>query len=151
MSSFRSPRPSVPSHAPLCSAPAGVAPAERAAPDLTGQLIGAAIEVHRHLGPGLLEGAYQQALAHELSLRSIPFEREVPFPVTYKGRTFDCGFRLDLLVAGALVVEIKAVAALLPVHEAQLLTYMKLGGFRVGLLVNFHARLLRNGIVRRVL
>ena len=119
--------------------------------DLSRAVIGAAIEVHRVLGVGLLESAYQRALAHELTLRGIPHESEVELPLAYKGTALDCGYRIDLCVAGALVVEVKAVGRVLPVHEAQLLTYMRLGGFRVGLLVNFHAPLLRAGVVRRVL
>ena len=119
--------------------------------DLSRAVIGAAIEVHRVLGVGLLESAYQRALAHELGLMGIPHEAEVALPLAYKGTALDCGYRVDLCVAGALVLEVKAVGRILPVHEAQLLTYMKLGGFRVGLLVNFHAPLLRAGIVRRVL
>jgi len=113
--------------------------------------IGAAIEVHRTLGPGLLESAYEQCLSHEFSLRQIPFERQKPLPVDYKGIRLDCGYRLDFLVAGLLVVEVKAIEALLPIHQAQLLSYLKLGGWKLGLLINFHTPLLREGIKRVVL
>ncbi len=119
--------------------------------DLTHAIIGAAIDVHRILGPGLLESAYQECLARELTLREIPFERQRPLPVEYKGILLDCGYRLDLLVAGIVVVEIKAVEALHPIHEAQLLTYLRLGGWKVGLLINFNVEILKKGIRRRVL
>jgi len=118
---------------------------------ITGAIIGAAIEVHRALGPGLLESAYEECLCRELSLRQIPFERQLPLPVEYKGLRLDCGYRLDLLVADMVVVEIKAVESLLPIHEAQLLTYLKLGGWKVGLLINFNVPVLKRGIRRRVL
>jgi GxxExxY protein len=96
--------------------------------EVTESIIGAAIEVHRALGPGLLESAYQECLARELSLRQIPFEREKPLLLEYKGAKLECGYRLDFVVAGAVVVEIKAAEALLPIHQSQLLTYMKIGG-----------------------
>ena len=115
------------------------------------RVIGAAVAVHRALGPGLLESAYQSALAVELECQRIPFERELPVPVRYRDRTLDTRYRLDFLVGGALVLELKSIEALLPVHSAQLLTYLRLGGFRTGLLINFNVRLLRQGIVRRVL
>jgi GxxExxY protein len=118
---------------------------------ITEAVIGAAIEVHRAIGPGLLESAYIQCLCHELTLRKIPFALELALPVVYKGLKLDCGYRLDLLVAGAVVVEVKAVERLAPVHEAQLLTYLRLGGWKAGLLINFNVPLLRDGIVRRVL
>jgi len=114
-------------------------------------IIGAAIDVHRTLGPGLLESAYEQCLAQEFGLRHIPFERQKPLPVDYKGVRLDCGYRLDFLVAGIVVVEVKASEALLPIHQAQLLSYLKLGGWKLGLLINFHAPLLREGIKRVVL
>jgi GxxExxY protein len=114
-------------------------------------IIGAAIEVHRALGPGLLESAYSICLCRELSVRQVPFIREVPLPVTYKGVQLDCGYRLDIVVANSVVVEIKAVEKTEPVHEAQLLTYLRLSGLRLGLLLNFHVPLMRDGIVRRVL
>jgi len=119
--------------------------------ELTEAIIGSAIEVHRLLGPGLLESAYQESLARELTLRQIPFEREKPLPLEYKGAKLDCGYRLDFLVADAVVVEVKAAEGLLPIHQAQLLTYMKLGGWKVGLIINFHESLLKNGIKRLVL
>jgi len=118
---------------------------------ITEAIIGAAIEVHRALGPGLLESAYEECLCRELELRSIAFERQRPLPVEYKGLRLECGYRLDLLVSGLVVVEIKAVETLLPIHEAQLLTYMKLGGWKAGLLLNFHAAVLKQGIRRMVL
>jgi GxxExxY protein len=118
---------------------------------ITEQVIGAAIEVHRALGPGLLESAYEECLCRELTLRGIPFERQRPLPVEYKGTRLDCGYRLDLLVAGAVVVEIKSCEAIEPIHEAQLLTYMKLGGWKLGLLINFNVPVLKDGIRRRIL
>ena len=118
---------------------------------ITETIIGAAIEVHRALGPGLLESVYEECLCRELSLREIPFERQRSLPVEYKGLRLDCGYRLDLLVADTVVVEIKAVESLLPIHEAQLLTYLRLGGWKVGLLINFNVAVLRQGIRRRVL
>lgn len=117
----------------------------------TSQIIGAAIEVHRTLGPGLLESAYTRCLAQELSIIKVPFEREVDLPVTYKGTTLDCGYRMDLVVDRAVVVEVKAVSEIIPIHEAQLLTYLRLSGHRVGLLINFHTKVLKDGIIRRVL
>ncbi len=118
---------------------------------LTEAIIGAAIEVHRALGPGLLESAYKECLCRELDLQGIPFERQRPLPVEYKGLRLDCGYRLDLLVSNQVVVEIKAVENLLPIHEAQLLTYLKLGGWQVGLLINFNVPVLKQGIRRLVL
>jgi GxxExxY protein len=118
---------------------------------LTSEIIAAAIEVHRTLGPGLLESAYEECLCRELTLQQIPFERQRPLSVKYKGLQLDCGYRLDLLVANTVVVEIKAVESLLPIHEAQLLTYLKLTGCKVGLLVNFNVPVLKQGIRRRVL
>jgi len=119
--------------------------------EVTEAIIGAAIEVHRTLGPGLLESAYQECLARELTLRQIAFEREKPLPLEYKGVKLDCGYRLDFLIAEMVVVEVKAVDSLLPISQAQLLTYMKLGGWKVGLIINFHAPLLKEGIKRLVL
>jgi len=118
---------------------------------LTEAIIGAAIDVHRALGPGLLESAYEECLCRELALRQLPFARQRPLPVEYKGLHLDCGYRLDLLVADTVVVEVKAVESLLPIHEAQLLTYLKLGGWQVGLLINFNVPILKQGIRRRVL
>jgi GxxExxY protein len=119
--------------------------------ELTGKIIGAAIEVHRALGPGLLESAYQACLAREFTLRKLAFEQEVPLPIIYKGVTLTPAYRADFIVAKKVIVELKAVSALAPIHEAQLLTYMKLSGCRVGLLVNFNVPVLKNGIIRRVL
>lgn len=118
---------------------------------LTENVIGAAVEVHRALGPGLLESAYEECLCHELRLRGIQFERQVPLPVSYKGINLDCGYRLDIVVEQSVILELKCVEHILPVHEAQLLTYLKLAGKRVGLLINFHVAILaRGGIVRKV-
>ena len=114
----------------------------------TDKVIGAAIEVHKQLGPGLLESAYESALACEFSLREIPFARQQSVPVVYKGISLDCGFRLDFLVGDLVVVELKAVDAVLPVHEAQVITYLKLTGRSLGLLLNFNVRLMRDGIQR---
>jgi len=107
--------------------------------------------VHRTLGPGLLESAYQTCLAHEFSLQGIGFEQEKALPVEYKGVCLDCGYRLDFLVGGKVVVELKAANEIHPIHEAQLLTYLKLTGCRVGLLINFNVPVLKKGIKRMVL
>jgi GxxExxY protein len=117
----------------------------------TGAVIGAAIEVHREVGPGLLESAHEECLYHELHLRGLSFERQVPLPVFYKGLNLDCGYKIDLIVKGEVVVELKAIERILPVHEAQLLTYLKISGKRVGLLINFNSPLLTQGIIRRIL
>jgi GxxExxY protein len=117
----------------------------------TGSIIGAAIEVHRVLGPGLLESAYEECLCHELHLRGLTFERQVDLPVSYKGLQLDCGYKMDLVVDREVVLELKCLERILPVHEAQLLTYLKLSGKRVGLLINFNVPLLTQGIIRRVL
>jgi GxxExxY protein len=117
----------------------------------TSAIIGAAIEVHRHLGPGLLESAYEECLCHELHLCGLAFERQVERPVSYKGLKLDCGYRIDLIVQKEVVLELKAIERILPIHQAQLLTYMKLSGMRVGLLINFNVPLLTQGIIRRVL
>jgi GxxExxY protein len=117
----------------------------------TRAIIGAAIEVHRQLGPGLLESSYRECLCRELLLRGIPFERERPLPLEYKGIHLGCGYRVDLLVANSVVVEIKSVEALAPIHEAQLLTYLRIGGWRLGLLINFNVAVLKSGIRRRIL
>jgi len=119
--------------------------------DRTGEVIGAAIEVHRALGPGLLESAYEECLCRELTLRQMTFARQVALPVEYKGVKVDCSYRLDLLVASSIVVEIKALSALEPIHLAQLLTYMKLGPWHLGLLINFNVPVLRAGIRRMIL
>jgi GxxExxY protein len=118
---------------------------------VTGEIIGAAMEVHEALGPGLLESAYEECLCHELLLRGIPFRRQVEIPVEYKGIKLACGYRMDVLVRDAVVVEVKAIQQLLPVHEAQLLTYLRLSAHRVGLLLNFNVNKLRAGILRKVL
>ena len=119
--------------------------------ELTEKIIGAAIEVHRTLGPGLLESVYEECLCRELALRGISFRRQLPLPVVYKGVRLDCGYRLDLLVEESVVVEVKAVQEILPVHEAQLLTYLRLGGWKVGLLLKFNTSVLRRGVRRMVL
>jgi len=118
---------------------------------LAHQIIGAAIEVHRQLGPGLLESAYEECLAYELSLHQIAFERQKPVPVVYKQVHLDCGYRLDFLVSGLVIVELKAVDALTFVHEAQVLTYLKLTRCKLGLLLNFNVPVMRDGIKRLVL
>lgn len=118
---------------------------------LTWAVIGAAIEVHRTLGPGLLESAYQECLCCELRLRGIEHLEEVELPVSYKGIWIDCGYRMDIVVPELLVVELKAVAALLPVHQAQLLTYLRLSGIRRGLLINFNVPVLVDGVKRMVI
>jgi GxxExxY protein len=117
---------------------------------LSNQIIGAAIEVHKQLGPGLLESAYESCLAHELSLRNIPVERQAPVPVNYKGEYVDCGFRLDLWIDRLVIVELKAVEKILPIHEAQILTYLKLTGCRLGLILNFNVSRLKFGGITRI-
>ena len=117
----------------------------------TASIIASAIEVHRTLGPGLLESAYEECLCHELHLRRIGFRRQVELPVEYKGIKLDCGYRLDLIVQEEVVVELKCCEKILPIHEAQLLTYLKLTGKQVGLLINFNVPLLMQGIKRMVL
>ena len=118
--------------------------------EITGSVIGAAIEVHRTLGPGLLESAHEECLCRELTLRSIPFERQRALPVVYKGLALDCGYRIDLLVAHEVVMELKAVEKPLPIHSAQVLTCLRLGGWQVGLLINFNVPVLRQGMRRLV-
>ena len=119
--------------------------------DITEAILGSALEVHREIGPGLLESAYEECLCHELGIRRLGFQRQLPLPVTYKDVSLDCAYRLDLLVEGSVVVEIKALEKIRPLHEAQLLSYMKLGGWPVGLLLNFHEPKLQDGIRRKVL
>ncbi len=119
--------------------------------ELTEAIIGAAIEVHKTLGPGLLESAYEECLVHELHLRAIPFERQKDIPVVYKDIRLACGFRIDLLVDKRVIVELKAVDSLNPVYEAQILTYLRLTDCKIGLLINFNVRLLKHGIKRMVL
>jgi GxxExxY protein len=117
--------------------------------EITEKIIGAAIEVHKTLGPGLLESAYEECLAHELFIANVSFERQVPLP-GYKSIQLDCGYRLDFLVEQTVVLEIKTVESLQPIHEAQLLTYLKLGGWPIGLLINFNVPVLTKGIKRMV-
>ena len=119
--------------------------------ELTEKIIGAAIEVHRVLGPGLLESSYQVCLEHESCLRKLPFERQVDLPLNYKGIDLDAGYRMDFIFDQRVIVEIKAVEQVIPVHEAQLLTYMRLTGIHVGLLINFNVPVLKDGVYRRVL
>ena len=117
----------------------------------TSRVIAAALEVHRQLGPGLLEAVYEECLCHELTLRGLPFVRQLDLPVQYKGVKLDCGFRVDVIVQDEVVVELKSIEHILPVHEAQLLTYLRLTGKQVGLLINFNVPLLRQGIIRKIL
>ena len=119
--------------------------------DLTGKIISAAIEVHKNTGPGLLEAVYSNCLCVELELRGLSFEKQLEIPFLYKNRALGCSFRLDFLVESRVVVELKSVEKILSVHEAQLLTYLKLSGRRVGLLINFNVPLLKDGIHRRIL
>jgi GxxExxY protein len=119
--------------------------------ELSNRVIGCAIEVHRHLGPGLLESAYEQCLAHELSCNEIAFQLQLALPVQYKEVRLDCGYRIDILIENRLIVELKSVAEIKGIHEAQLLTYMKLAGVKIGLLMNFNVTKLRDGIKRFVL
>jgi GxxExxY protein len=119
--------------------------------DLTEQIIGAAIEVHKGVGPGLLESAYQECMCHELNRRGLRFRREVVAPVIYKGVALDCGYRLDMIVEETVILELKSAARIIPVHEAQLLTYLKLLNKPVGFIINFNVPILRaGGIVRKV-
>ena len=118
---------------------------------LTSLIIGGAIEVHKALGPGLLESAYEECLAMELSDRGLQVARQVPIPVVFKGRRLEVGYRADIIVNDLVIVELKAIAEILPVHEAQLLSHLKLANKKVGLLINFHVAFFRNGIVRMVL
>ena len=119
--------------------------------DLSNKVIGCALNVHRELGPGLLESTYEQCLCYELSKAGLQFERQKELPVKYQDVEIDCGYRIDLLVEGALIIELKSVDALQRIHEAQLLTYMKLSNVGIGLLINFNPVLLRDGIRRIVL
>lgn len=116
--------------------------------EITEAIIGAAIEVHRQLGPGLLESVYEAVLFHELTQRGLSVERQKPVPIIYKDLQFEEGFKIDLLVAGEVIIELKCVEGLLPIHEAQLLSYLKLTGLKVGLLINFKVPVLKNGIKR---
>ena len=118
---------------------------------LSNQVIGLCLDVHRELGPGLLESTYQQCLSYELSKSSVKFELEKELPVKYKDVVINCGYRIDLLIEKKLILELKCVEKLLPIHEAQILTYMKLSDIKIGLLINFNVMMLKNGIKRFVL
>ena len=115
------------------------------------QCVDAAVQVHRALGPELLESAYEHCLAHELALRGVKVEQQLGLPIVYEGERLDAGYRLDLVVDGSVVVEVKSLGALAPIHDAQVLTYLKLSGLRIGLLINFNVVLLKQGIKRLVL
>jgi GxxExxY protein len=119
--------------------------------ELTRTIIGCAIEVHRNLGPGLLESAYEECLAYELSKRNLLIKRQQPTPVVYKEVKLDCGYRIDLLIENSVVVELKVVDSIIPVHEAQILTYMKFANKTIGLLINFNVTVLKNGIKRFII
>jgi len=119
--------------------------------ELSHRVIGCALEVHRALGPGLLESTYEQCLAHELDLNGLRFQTQQPLPVEYKGVRLDCGYRVDLFIEDTLIVELKSVEQILGIHEAQLLTYMKLADINVGLLINFNVPKLKDGLKRFVL
>jgi GxxExxY protein len=121
---------------------------EEAYRSLTGKIIGAAIDVHRALGPGLLESAYEACLVYELRLRELKVEQQKPLPIFYKDVMLDCGYRLDLVVEDQVIVEIKSVGELAPIHEAQLLSYLKLSDYKIGLLINFNVKILKEGIRR---
>ena len=118
---------------------------------LTERVIGCAIDVHRALGSGLLESAYEECLCLELKHAGLPCARQVPLPLIYRGTRLDCGYRLDVIVQNELVLEVKAVERLLPIHDAQILSYLRLGGYKTGLLLNFHTTVLKDGIRRFVL
>jgi GxxExxY protein len=118
--------------------------------ELSSKIIGAAIEVHKALGPGLLESAYEECLCHEQSLRGLSFESQKPLPILYKGKRLDCGYRLDIVVENAIILELKSCEKIEPIHKAQLLTYLKLSGLKLGLLLNFNVPVMRDGIVRIV-
>jgi len=117
---------------------------------LSSRIIGAAIEVHKALGPGLLESTYEECICHELSIGGLSLERQKPLAVRYKGINLDCGYRLDVVVEDAIILELKSCEKIEPIHKAQLLTYLKLSGFKLGLLLNFNVTLMREGIVRIV-
>lgn len=120
-------------------------------PELAGEIIGGAIEVRKSLGPGVLESAYESCLAFELATRGLDVERQVALPIRYKDHSVDAGYRLDLVVDRKVIVELKSVEKVQPIHEAQLLTYLRLSGIRVGLPINFNVTMLRDGIIRRVI
>ena len=119
--------------------------------NLTERILGAAIEVHRHLGPGLLESAYETCLCHELHLRGLAFQRQVSLPIDYKGVKLDAGYRIDILVENRVILELKCVQEIAAIHEAQLLTYLRLTGAKVGLILNFHVPVMKQGIKRMIL
>ena len=118
---------------------------------VTSAIIGSAIEVHRELGPGLLESSYEACLAHELATRGFDVKRQLAIPVSYKGICLDCGYRADLLVEDQIIVELKTIERFAPIHEAQILSYLRLSGKNVGLLINFHAYSIKQGLKRVVL
>jgi GxxExxY protein len=118
---------------------------------LTREIIGAAIEVHKQLGPGLVESTYEHCLCHEFTLRRLPFERQRPIPLVHKGIKLDCGFRLDLLVQKRVIVELKSIESISPIHEAIILTYLRLSGFELGLLINFNVSVLKDGVRRFIM
>ena len=115
---------------------------------LSSQIIGAAIEVYKALGPGLLESAYEKFLCHELKLRELSFENQKPLPLVFKGKKLDCGYRLDIVAENTIIIELKSCEKIEPIHKAQLLTYLKLSGLKLGLLLNFNVPVMRDGIVR---
>ena len=117
---------------------------------LSSRIIGAAIEVHKNLGPGLLESAYEECLCHELSIQGLLFEKQKPLSIDYKGKKLDCGYRLDIVVEKAVIIELKSCEKIEPIHKAHLLTYLKLSGLNLGLILNFNVSLMRDGIVRIV-
>ena len=117
---------------------------------LSKDIIGAAIEVHRHLGPGMLESAYEKCLCKELEIRNIEFEKQKPLAVVYKGITLDCGYKLDVVVEGKVILELKSVNKLESIHDAQLLTYLKIADLKLGILINFNVPVLKDGIKRIV-
>jgi GxxExxY protein len=119
--------------------------------ELTEKILGAAIEVHKALGPGLLESAYEECLCHELNLRGLRFQRQIKVPVIYKGISLDCGYQLDIIVEETVILELKSIERITSIHEAQLLTYMKLLRKPVGFIINFNVAVLRTAIVRKVL
>lgn len=117
---------------------------------LSSQIIGAAIEVHKHLGPGLLESTYEACLCHELKIQELAFERQNQLPVVFKGCSLDCGYRIDICVEDAIILELKSCEMIKPIHKAQLLTYLRLSGLNLGLILNFNVPLMKDGIVRLV-
>jgi len=118
--------------------------------ELSSRIIGAAIEVHKALGPGLLESAYEKCLCHEFGLRGLSNERQKPLPVIYKGKELDCGYRLDVVVESTIILELKSCERIEPIHKAQLLTYLRLSGLHLGLILNFNVPVMRDGVVRIV-